>query len=77
MKRTTLVIEEELLEKIKKRARREKRSLKECVNNILREGLKRNSSDKPWKLSWKTFAMGRPLVDLSNRDALYHLMEEK
>ena len=77
MKRTTIMVEEELLRKLKEIAEFEGKTLKECINEMLRIGIQSTRHKTPGKLNWKTQKMGKPMVDLDNRDVLFHTMEEK
>lgn len=66
--RTTLRIEDSLLRELKQRAVREKTSLTQLVNRVLRQGLISDASKaKPArrKFRQKTFNMGQPKFDLT------------
>jgi hypothetical protein len=77
MKRTTLVLEEGLLEGVRREARRRDCDLSTVVNECLRAGLhrRRQAGDPPPPLP--TFAMGRPRANLADRDALEALMDAR
>ncbi len=76
MKRTTLVLEDAILEGIREEAHAEGRDMSDLANEFLRLGLLgcrrkiRKSEPLP------SFSMGRPTVNLADRDALEVLMEK-
>lgn len=73
--RTTLIIEDALFRELKKRAAAERRTLTDVTQEALRLGLEKRAarSRKPARLP--SFAMGRPRVDLADRDRLYDVLE--
>lgn len=77
MQRTTISLEDALIEVLRLRAAREKRSLAAVVNDLLRLALRQSSgrqaADRP---RWKTYRCGKALVDITDRDALYAVMDE-
>jgi hypothetical protein len=76
MKRTTLVLEDGCMEAVRKLAHEEGRTLSEVVNELLAEGAQRRRAVKRRAASkLPTFAMGRPRVDLADRDALEAAIE--
>lgn len=76
MKRTTLVLEDACMDRIRDLARRENRQLSELVNEILVQGLemRKKAKSKPFHLP--TFHMGKPRFNLADRDILESLMEK-
>lgn len=75
--RTTTRIDDVLLEELKERARREKTSLAETVNRVLRSGLAAGRAPmRRRRHREKTFSMGRPGVDLQKALALAARMED-
>lgn len=75
MKRTTLVLEDGCMEGVRQLARRERRQISEVVNELLAEGLQRRRGRREAAMDLPTFAMGRPRVNLADRDALESLMD--
>jgi hypothetical protein len=75
MKRTTLVLEDACMEGIRELARREGRQLSEVVNALLAEGLQRHKTRKRRRFALPSFSMGRPRVNLGDRNALEALMD--
>ncbi len=74
--KTTLNIDDEIMVQLKREAAKRRCTMSELVESALRLLLKpsRRSRDLP---SLPTFKSGGQLVDIADRDALYHAMEEK
>ncbi|MBA4393250.1 MAG: hypothetical protein C0407_06830 [Desulfobacca sp.] len=75
MKRTTLVLEDGCMETVRAIARKEKRQLSQVVNELLLAGLRRKKSRPKEKFDLPVFSMGRPKVNLGDRNALETLMD--
>lgn len=76
MKRTTLVLEDGCIEGVRQLARRQGRPMSEVVNELLAEGLQRRRAGKRRaRLELPAFSMGRPRVNLGDRNALEALMD--
>jgi hypothetical protein len=76
MKRTTLVLEDACMDGVRELARRERRQISEVVNQFLTEGLqRRRNAERREPLELPSFAMGRPRVNLGDRNALEALMD--
>jgi hypothetical protein len=75
MKRTTLVLEDACMAGVRELARREGRQLSEVVNALLTEGLQRRRRRRAKRFELPSFAMGRPRVNLGDRNALEALMD--
>lgn len=56
-------------------AREENRQISEVVNELLAEGLARRVPGKSKPFELPVFSMGRPRVNLADRDALEQVME--
>ncbi len=76
MKRTTLIREESCLQGIRDLARREGKNLSQVTNELLAEGLQRRKKRSRPKFQLVSYSMGKPRVNLGDRDALEALMEE-
>lgn len=64
------------MDAVRRIAHQERRTLSEVVNELLAEGAQRRRQAKQLRtLKLPTFAMGRPRVDLADRDALEGAME--
>ena len=75
VKRTTLVLEDGCMEAVREIAHRENRQISEVVNELLAEGLARRVGGEPGVFELPVFSMGRPRVNLADRDALEQAME--
>lgn len=75
MRRTTLALDERLLERVRDKARREGRKLQECVNELLALGLQAQEGNDRESVPLPVFDLGQARVDIADRDALYELME--
>jgi len=76
MPRTTLLIEDDLLARLKELAAREKTTLQALVNGLLRRSLAPPQQAKPYRLSLEGWdAEPQPGVDLFDRDKLFDLMD--
>jgi len=76
MKRTTLVLDDAILRAVRRLAEREGRHMSEVVNTLLGEGLQRRKqreADQGFELP--SYRMGRPRVNLGDRNALEALMD--
>ena len=60
---------------IRELARREGRQLSEVVNALLAEGLQRRKAKRSTRFELPSFSMGRPRVNLGDRNALEALMD--
>lgn len=75
MKRTTLILEDSCLERIREAARREGKNLSTIVNELLVEGLERRKPKRRREFKLPSYSMGKPRVNLGDRDALEALMK--
>jgi predicted transcriptional regulator len=76
--RTTVRIDDDLLDRLKARAAAEKTSLTRLVNRVIRSGLASldHVADKPRHIE-ETYAMGEPNVDLGKAIALAAALEDE
>ncbi|MGQ0734034.1 MAG: type II toxin-antitoxin system VapB family antitoxin [Acidobacteriota bacterium] len=74
--RTTIDVNDELLERAKQLAARERTTLKAIVERALRSHLSRRRATAGYRLQWRP-ERGRlqPGVRLDDRDALFDLMD--
>ncbi len=75
MKRTTLILDEACLKGIKDLARKEDRNLSDVVRTLLTEGLQRRKVRRRQGFDIPSFSMGKPRVNLGDRNALEALMD--
>jgi hypothetical protein len=76
MKRTTLVLEDETMKAVRAVARAEDRTISDVVNDLLMEGVRRRRRRAgPPGFDLPAFPMGRPTVNVADRNALEALMD--
>jgi hypothetical protein len=75
MTRTTLVLENAAMRGVREVARREGRTQSDVVNEFLRDGLLRRRRPPAAAMRLPAHAMGRPRVNVADRDALERAME--
>ena len=76
MKRTTIVLDDDVLELLKIRSAQESTSMKDLVNRYLREAFSKKRRTPAYKLEWKTYkGKLQPGVSLEDRDTLFEIME--
>ncbi len=76
MARTTIAIDDDLLRRLKEKSAKERRTLQDVANELLRQALADQPSRKRIKLQlrgWK--AVQQPGVDLLDRDKLFDRMD--
>ncbi|HEY3131941.1 MAG TPA: hypothetical protein VGL91_20970 [Acidobacteriota bacterium] len=72
--KTTLIISDDLFLRLKRRALETGQSLSSLVEGLLRRGLSQTSPHKRLP-KLPSFDMGRPLLDIADRNELYRVME--
>jgi hypothetical protein len=76
MARTALVVDDIQLERLKDLARAQRRTMTDLISEFIAEGLASRTVAKPSrKLELPVFDMGRPRVNLADREALEAMME--
>ncbi|NBR72152.1 MAG: hypothetical protein EBT75_08685 [Proteobacteria bacterium] len=75
MKRTTLILENAVMDAIKKQSLAAGVDMSELVNEFLRQGLIQKRTKPKQQPSLPVFNMGKPHFNLADRDALERAME--
>ena len=77
--RTTFRIDDDLLQDLKKHAQKQKTSLNNLLNKVIRSGMEvMNGSGRPKRrFRQKTQDLGRPLVDLTKALSLAAQLEDE
>lgn len=71
MPRTTLDLDASVLRELKRRARERGKSLGDVVSEIVAPALaERHRRSRPPQLRWNVAPMGRPKVDLEDKEAV-------
>jgi hypothetical protein len=74
--RTTIVIDDELFRELKKRAAEENRTLSQVTQEALRRGLARRPVPRrAGRVRLRSFSMGKPAVDIADRNQLYDILD--
>lgn len=73
--KTTLVIDDEVMRRLRERAAREGRTISELVEAALRRLLQAPQRTEAPLPELSSFDGGRPRVDVPDREALYRAME--
>ena len=75
MPRTTLDIDLTVLNQLRRRAAIEHKSMGQVASEQLALGLGESASKKPSRLRWPVRRMGKPLVELEDKDALWKILD--
>lgn len=75
MARTTLDLDASVLEQLRARARYEHKSMGQVASERLAVALGGETPAEPVPLRWPTRHMGKPKVDLHDKDALWRILE--
>jgi hypothetical protein len=75
--RTTLIIDDALFRELKRRAAEQRRTLSEVTQDALRRGLAdQQTRTKPRRaIRLRSFALGRPRVDVADRSQLFDVLD--
>jgi hypothetical protein len=74
--RTTLEISDEVMRRTKEKAAREGKTMTELVESALRSMLAERPRGGDKLLPLPSFDMGKPQIDIADRDALYDLFDQ-
>jgi hypothetical protein len=77
MTRTTLDLDSSVLEQLRHRARAERKSMGQLASERLAVGLREQAQPEQAPLSWPSRRMGKPRVDLDDKDALWRLLDSE
>lgn len=76
MARTTLAIDDDLLNRLKQRAHAQGKTLQALANELLRQAMARPARDKGYRLELpKWEAREQPGIDIRDRDRLWDRMD--
>jgi hypothetical protein len=77
MARTTLDLDTSVLEQLRRRAASERKSMGQVASERLAVGLREDGPGERPPLRWPSRHMGKPRVDLEDKDALWRALEEQ
>lgn len=76
MARTTLDLDPTIAHELRRRAKREGKSMGQVASEALAVGFAEVRVERP-PFQWTTHDMGVPLIDLEDKDALYRVLDEE
>ena len=76
MARTTLDLDPTVTQELRRRAKRDGKSMGQVASEALAVAFAAAPVDPP-PFEWKTYDMGLPLIDLEDKDALYRILDEE
>ena len=74
MPRTTLDLDGSVLSELRRRGRREGKSMGQVASEVLARGLAEDERPAP-AFQWRTARLGKPLVDLEDKDAVWEALD--
>lgn len=79
MARTTVDIDDPVLDDLKRLQRKQGKSLGRLISDLLSRALsqEKNTAPRPKRLQWISKNMGEPLVDLDDKDAVQAVLDEE
>lgn len=77
MPRTTLDLDATVLEQLRRRAVDERKSMGQVASERLAVVLGEGKPKPPAPLRWPSRRMGKPLVDLQDKDALWKVLDKQ
>ncbi|HUB98369.1 MAG TPA: hypothetical protein VMS11_00940 [Solirubrobacterales bacterium] len=75
MTRTTLNLDPSVMQELRRRSKQERKSIGELASQLLARGLREDREPQPQSFSWVSRDLGRPAVDLEDKDALNTLLD--
>jgi hypothetical protein len=75
MPRTTLNLDPSVIRELRRRSRRERKSLGELASQLLARELREEAEPAPRPFAWVSGDLGKPAVDLEDTEALAALLE--
>jgi hypothetical protein len=77
MTRTTLDLDASVLEQLRRRAASERKSMGQVASERLAVGLRESAPAELSRLRWPSRRMGKPAIDLEDKDALWKALDEQ
>ena len=78
MARTTLNLDASVVRELRRRGRRERKSMGQVASELLARSLAdQEASPPPTPLAWVARDLGRPRVDLEDKEALRTVLDER
>jgi hypothetical protein len=77
MTRTTIDLDASVLEQLRQRAAIERKSMGQVASERLAVGLRENAPGELPPLRWPSRRMGKPHVDLEDKDAVWKVLDDQ
>jgi hypothetical protein len=77
MPRTTLDLDPSVLDELRRRAQRDRKSMGQVASELLAEALADHKAVSPAQFRWRSADLGRPLVDLEDEEAVQAVLDER
>jgi hypothetical protein len=77
MSRTTLDIDPDVLRELRSRAGREGKSMGQVASEVMATALRDGVPGPPPTFAWRTGDLGRPSVDLEDREAVWAVLDDR
>lgn len=77
MPRTTLDLDASVLDQLRQRAQAEQKSMGQVASERLAASLQDEGAPEPEPFVWPSQSMGRPRIDLNDKDALWRVLDER
>lgn len=74
--RTTLDLDSSVLRELRRRSRRDGKSMGQVASELLAQSLAEEEAP-PRRFRWRSAKLGEPLVDLEDKEALHALLDEE
>jgi plasmid stability protein len=74
--RTTLDLDSSVLRELRRRSRRDGKSMGQVASELLAQSLAEEEG-RPRRFRWRSAKLGEPLVDLEDKEALHALLDEE
>lgn len=75
MPRTTLNLDPSVMRELRRRSARQHTTIGELASQLLARGLREEAEPKPRPFAWVSHDLGKPAVDLEDKEALAALLE--
>jgi hypothetical protein len=75
MPRTTLDLDGSVLSELRRRGRREGKSMGQVASELLARGMAEGANPPTRALRWRSDKLGKPLVDLEDKEAVREVLD--
>lgn len=75
MTRTTLNLDPSVMEELRRRSKRERKSIGQLASQLLARGLREDREPEAQPFAWVSRDLGKPVVDLEDKEALNSLLD--